>query len=314
MTVKEILGSDLELLQQAGLGRDEIISIAKSRKVGIVKKKQSEEESHYEALRAELKKKTLTKSDHAVDELLAQRYSPLDANGELIRGEHPHRSEPAYNAWRRRQVARIEAERAKTLKHNNVFDGDGQGFMDRVERGATTTGAELWNIYNYLTDKPIDPALAKVVNDGREKDKEYTETFQDDARKAEVKKLEEGYEKADGTWETTKAGAKLLYDKASNPKEWNMGGVVGEMANPINFVGLGSGKVVSKLGTKVLSAKMAAGAGVGAVGQGALNAGYEYSSEKSLGKVTKRLKRPLFWVDFLVLPWVVSWVVLQGQR
>jgi len=305
MKIRDILGDDLDTLLEAGLSRDEIISIAKIRKPKILAKKKEAESKleklqkaeatkNYQAERERIRAKSLDKSDKAVDAQLDARFNTQnpDKSQRII-----DKSDPAYEGWRNRKIAENNAKTQKIIEKinsQNVFD-DGQGFLDRVARGAVTTGAELKNIYDYVVGNQIDPAMVKVVEDGRKRDEEYKTSLRSDDRQAEVKKLEEGYAKADGTWATTKAGAKLLYDTATNPKEWNMGGVVGEFVNPINVVGLGSGKVVGGLAKKgielSMAQKVAAGAVTGAVGQGTLNAGYEYTAEKSLGHSDKEAKK-----------------------
>ena len=294
MKIREILGDDLQLLQDAGLSRDEIISIAKIRKPQVVAQRKEQSTKQYQAEREKIRAKSLDKSDKAVDAQLDARFNTQnpDKSQRII-----DKNDPAYEGWRNRK---IEENKAKTQKiidkinKQNVFDSS-QGFLDRVARGAETTVAELKNIYDYATGNKVDPAMQMVVEDGRKRDEEYKASLRSPERKAEVKKLEEGYAKADGTWATTKAGAKLLYDTATNPKEWNMGGVVGEFANPINAVGLGSGKVVGALAKKgielSMAKKIATGAVTGAVGQGALNAGYEYTAEKSLGHTDEEAKK-----------------------
>ena len=293
--VRDVFTKDqIEHLLSIGSKAEDIKLLAKS----IYNRKQAKEKAeatkNYQAERERIRAKSLDKSDKAVDAQLDARFNTQnpDKSQRII-----DKSDPAYEGWRNRKIAENNAKTQKIIEKinsQNVFD-DGQGFLDRVARGAVTTGAELKNIYDYVVGNQIDPAMVKVVEDGRKRDEEYKTSLRSDDRQAEVKKLEEGYAKADGTWATTKAGAKLLYDTATNPKEWNMGGVVGEFVNPINVVGLGSGKVVGGLAKKgielSMAQKVAAGAVTGAVGQGTLNAGYEYTAEKSLGHSDEEAKK-----------------------
>jgi len=103
-------------------------------------------------------------------------------------------------------------------------------------------------------------------------------------------KAEKAYEKADSFLDTATAGGKLLYLKAKNPKEWDVPGIVADVANPVNWVGFGSGKVAGAFVSGVAK-KAVAGAVAGAAGDGAINAGISYLQAKSKGASDEEAKK-----------------------
>ena len=193
------------------------------------------------------------------------------------------------------------------LKDDYKKELKGESFVDRFKSGVTRVGAEL----GLLALSPIGddnkaawsrvlgpnvPAVEakehlKAISDARDEiGEEYASKHRDAAQQKEYEAATKAYNDAHGFVDTVKAGAGLLYNKAKNPSEWDMAGVAADFVNPINYVGLPAGKVAGAL-AKSKATKAIVGASAGAVGDSAVNAGYEYAVAKSKGASDEEAKK-----------------------
>lgn len=101
-------------------------------------------------------------------------------------------------------------------------------------------------------------------------------------RIAELTKLKEDSQNAQGFYENAKVGAKQVVDLATNLDEITIQGVA-EQLDPINLVSFGTGALIGKFGTS-LAKKFLIGGSAGAVEGATVNSGYEYAVAKGQNK------------------------------
>ncbi len=166
-------------------------------------------------------------------------------------------------------------------------DLKGEDFTDRLNRGAHRVVSELAVAGNNLVGSKPDPRFVGVL----EADDKLSGEFEEKRRTPEEQKIYEEKEKAfadaNGTVDTLTTGADMLYQKVKNPSEWNMAGLLAEGINPINWVGGAAGNVAAKAlaNTAVKSGTaVAVGTGAGAVTDGAVGYGFDYSVERGRGR------------------------------
>ena len=300
----DILGEEeFKRLLDDGVSKEAIVKMAKERYNEVVSVLGKEKYKHLRSgpfSWSDIEK--YAKFDRAREELNAQNaWNRVDAYGKPVAKNTPTKedikeyakSRESVNPKAFKDIGYLGSD--EKLKDDYKKQMEGDSFLNNALINFAKIGPEIESFLPESINRFIPFSGSKedrraFMNAVDEHNEEYAANRRDVEQQKAYEKAAKAYEDAKGFMPTAKAGADLLYQKLQNPKEWNMGAVTAELLHPINFIATPAGKIAGAVAKSGVG-KAAIGAVAGAVGDGTVNAGYEYALAKAKGQSDEEAKK-----------------------
>lgn len=181
----------------------------------------------------------------------------------------------------------LTEERQKNVDYLNTSSD----VLPQVLRGTANTAYRLGQAADWASEAiGFDLISDKTTNtmnkqmDTFEKTKEnISQQGLSKERIAELTKLKEDSQNAQGLTQNITAGVDQAVDLVTHPSEWTIQGTAETIVDPLNAISFGAGGIASKV-AKSIAGKTAVGAGAGAVEGATVNSAYEYAVAKGQNK------------------------------